>query len=838
MSEIATPHFGQWLEHAKSHYYPKIDNSQLRRLLIMLCLLVCTAMHAERMERVFFLYDASDGMAANSAQTIKCTDQGRIVITSIGHVHFFNGGSFTHIDPQSANEFPLPSYSGHYHLYFDHHNLLWVKDKYKVTCLDLMKEQFIVNVDSVIKHNGMQEAVEDMFGDSENYMYYQSKNRLYCPGRHLVVPIRETAQLHDVDIYDNHILLLFFANGIVSAYDLSKGSYLYDLPSWKDEDQAHYSESSVIYPDGRFYYQIRNGKKDAILMRYDAGLHEWKELMRTPYHLNNMILFDGILFVASEKGYWEYNPVSGEKKHQELLKLTSGRLLQTDVNAIGFDHQGGMWLGTEKRGLLYAKPFTSPFYTYSLSEPEALNYMSLLDNMPGVDNLEPLGRHVNCKYTDSRGWTWTGLYTGVQLERPGHKPYMLTFKDGMMNEMVHSVIEDDFHDIWASTSNGICHFFISGDSVSRIESYYDRDNIPNESFVNRRVMKLNDGTIVMQALDHIVTFNPHHFHTDSMSRMVLIPQLIHLMVNGHDIRPGMKLGSRVILEQSLNSTRNFSVGYNQNTMMLSFSGSNFLRPTQTYYRFRVKELNDEWRMMSYFNSDGRVDVNGLLRLPLVGLKPGTYTVEMQVSMSPEEWPQEPVAWTINVEEPWWRTSGLYVLLALLVLGILLANFYFYNKTLQLRMDVFGKQADLKHRVTSYAIQCKSFENEILTPQSLKTDGYMHIDSTFAEIMTKVVPFVQQCDDKDVSFDMQQLADMAGVSMSQLYHHLSLHFNESPRLMMLRLRLSMVAKMLTETDKTKEEIAEELGFASPNYMIASFYHYYRQTPDDYRNSTAR
>ena len=37
---------------------------------------------------------------------------------------------------------------------------------------------------------------------------------------------------------------------------------------------------------------------------------------------------------------------------------------------------------------------------------------------------------------------------------------------------------------------------------------------------------------------------------------------------------------------------------------------------------------------------------------------------------------------------------------------------------------------------------------------------------------------------------------------------------------------------------KERIAEELGFVSPNYMISSFFHYYRQTPDDYRNSTAR
>jgi transcriptional regulator GlxA family with amidase domain len=85
--------------------------------------------------------------------------------------------------------------------------------------------------------------------------------------------------------------------------------------------------------------------------------------------------------------------------------------------------------------------------------------------------------------------------------------------------------------------------------------------------------------------------------------------------------------------------------------------------------------------------------------------------------------------------------------------------------------------------------------------------------------------------------MHQLAEVAGVDMTQLLEQMSLHLNESPRLMMLNLRLNKVAKMLKETDYPIETIAEELGFTSTNYMIASFFHHYRMTPNDYRNSTA-
>ena len=810
-------------------------NHIARQLSTVVLFLVCHMMiHAERMERVFFSYDASHGLADNSAQTIRCTKTGRMVITTIGHVNFYDGAYFVHIDPKAENDFPLPMYSGHYHLYFDTHHHLWVKDKYKVTCVDLMKERFVINVDSVIKSMGMNQVVEDMFGDGENNMWFMSKGRLYCPKRKMDIPIAQKSELHDIDVYNN-TLLQFFANGVVSVFDLLSGRHLYDASSVKDNDEQKYSQSSVTYRDGRFFYQIRNGEKDALLMRFDAGSREWKELMHTPYHLNNMVLFDGILFIASEYGYWEYNPVSGEKTHQEYLKLANGRKLLTDVNTIAFDRQGGMWIGTEKRGLLYAKPFTSPFYAYTWDEPEAIKYGQMLDNLPEIANVEPLGRHVNCKYTDSRGWTWTGLYTGLQLERPAKDPYLFTVKDGMTNEMVHSVIEDDFHDIWASTSNGICHFFIEEDEVTRVESYYSLDNIPSESFVNRRAMKLNDGTIVMQSLDHIVTFNPHHFHTDSMSRMSLYPKLVRLMVNGREMKPDMKLDGRVILENAVTRTWEINVGYTQNTLSMTFSGLNFLRPTQTYYRFRVNGISDEWTVLSFFNSDGQVDNRGLLHLPLIGLKPGTYVIEVQVSMSPEQWPTEPLTWIIHVEEPWWRTTGLYAALGVLFVILMLLNFYIYNRNVRLRMSVFNEETDLKHRLMTYALRCKSLEEEILTPFTLQNEGSTHIDPVFAAIMTKIIPFIQQCKEQESDFDLQQLIEVAGVDAKQFYQQLSMHLNESPRLMLLRLRLSKVAKMLLDTDKTKEEIAEELGFTSTNYMIASFFHIYRQTPDDYRNS---
>jgi hypothetical protein len=44
---------------------------------------------------------------------------------------------------------------------------------------------------------------------------------------------------------------------------------------------------------------------------------------------------------------------------------------------------------------------------------------------------------------------------------------------------------------------------VNGD-VKYVMSFNNDDNVPNETFINGKALKLEDGTIIMQSLDHIV----------------------------------------------------------------------------------------------------------------------------------------------------------------------------------------------------------------------------------------------------------------------------------------------------------------------------------------------
>ena len=249
-----------------------MSRSHFLRLSILLvaCLLMPTVVNAlGDPDRIFISYDASNGLADNSAQSIKCTKTGRMLISTIGHINFYDGDTFAHIDPESEDAFPLPKYNGHYHLYFDRHHHLWVKDKRQVTCVDLTVERFIRNVGAVIKEMGMNKRVDDMFADVYNNMWFLSGNTLYGTDDHKEFKVRHASELHDVDVYNHKLHLQFYANSIVSVYDMEKGSFLYDIPAFTGADTLRYSESSVILPDSNIYYQIRNGEKESVLLRLD-----------------------------------------------------------------------------------------------------------------------------------------------------------------------------------------------------------------------------------------------------------------------------------------------------------------------------------------------------------------------------------------------------------------------------------------------------------------------------------------------------------------------------------------------------------------------------------------
>ena len=786
-------------------------------------------------DRRFRVINAADGLADNSAQTIKSTFSGRLVVSTIGHINFYDGSGFTHIS-SGDSRYLLPKYKGHYHLYFDDSHHLWLKDKGMVTCVNMLTEQFVSDIGSIFQAQGVKGHVEDMFVDSSGSIWLVQGNNIYSRHGKVSLPLRKGRVLQDMDISDN-IVLLFYDDCQVDVYDIIAKKKLYSTNSLNHEEVKDYQESSVIYKYRNGFFQIRNGNNKALLMWFDLGTRQWTKVLSTDYYLSNMTVKDDVLYISSAYGYWTYDTDSRQIEHYEMIKLTDGRELLTDMNCIEFDRQGGMWIGTEKRGLLYSKYIKSPFNVMTWDNPLSVKYAEMMDKVCTYDMLVK-GHRLNCTYKDSRGWIWVGSLNGLYYFKPGQKDSICVKKeDGMVNDVVHSIIEDGKHNIWVSTSNGIVGLVIKNGKVTFVNSFINSDGIPAEAFVNGRAMRLDDGTIVMQALDHVVSFNPMKMSIMEGNNILLHPKFVRLQVNGTNIFAGTEIDGRVVTEKAVSRLNMIELPSTQNSLSLKFSSLNYFRPIQTYYRYRVSGLQDKWVMLSYYNSRGLVDKNGILHLPLLGLEPGNYMVEVQASMYPGKWTTPPVKVVVRIKEPWWRTTGLTLLISGVFLILIIWNIVIFSGNSRLKMKRNVSEVELFRRIDGFISRAESCRMEKQTRRSVNDESEdvtsgADLDKDAVELLMELVPYSRNGKlDHNV---LVQLAMKKRIKLTDIYDIITNNIFRSPALLTMAMLLEKASRDLIESGMTVEEIAEKNNFASPNYFIAMFFRRYGMTPLQWRS----
>ena len=790
--------------------------------------------------RTYQVINAANELADNSAQIVVCTHSGRMIIATLGNLNFYDGVAFSHIATHTDYQYALPAYRGNYHLYFDNNHHLWLKDTHKVTCVDMMSEQFVANVDSVLK-TICQEPVEDLFVDNDGHVWLLTKKGLFSEMDGMYYKVHSNRNLQDLDVVDN-TLITFYESGEEIGQSLQTGNVVHRTRAYDDEMAQKYMNSSVILRYESGFFQVRNGDETSVLMWFDVKERKWTIVKEFPYHINNMELNEGKIYMPSEYGFWIYDIATQAMEWVRQLTIEGGATIETDCNMISFDMQGGIWIGTEKRGVLYGRPTTPAFKRYPWTDPKSLELERLMAGQ-NQDIYEFQGQRANCQYVDSRGWKWIGTMTGLYLfKEENASPVVFSKNNGLYNNVVHAVVEDKNHNIWLSTSNGIsCIMFDANNEVLFVNSFGRIDGVPIESFSNAKAKLMGNGHIIMQAIDHVVEFNPEDLYEISTPHPYkLFPKLISLLVNGNYAQPNVPMDGNVVIDRPFTGVRDISLNSDQTTVSLTFSALNYFRPLQTFYRVRVKGLPayNDWKVFSYFNGGGKVDGRGLLHLPLVGLEPGDYVLEIQVSLFPDQWEGTPFEWGVHVNEPWWRTTGIFWIVGIIMFVLIVVNLVVYMRNERLRMQRNHQEGDIIRKIRQFVQRCDITSNEILMPtlddfHLSPDDENTNLSSEFIETMIKLIPYVR--DHMRGELSMSQLSNVAHIDVVSLYRIMMADIYKSPRKLELICRLEKGLDLLLNTDKSVEQIADECGFYTPNYFMGSFFHHYRHTPTEYRES---
>ena len=106
-----------------------------------------------------------------------------------------------------------------------------------------------------------------------------------------------------------------------------------------------------------------------------------------------------------------------------------------------------------------------------------------------------------------------------------------------------------------------------------------------------------------------------------------------------------------------------------------------------------------------------------------------------------------------------------------------------------------------------------------------------LEPAFVKAMDKVKLLVMS--EKKKKMTMRRLSNAAGLGGKEFYQLVTNNIFKSPRALIKKTRLVEGEKLLRNTKMTIPEIAEQCGFITPNYFIASFFQKNRVTPQQYR-----
>lgn len=254
---------------------------------------------------------------------------------------------------------------------------------------------------------------------------------------------------------------------------------------------------------------------------------------------------------------------------------------------------------------------------------------------------------------------WLGTFGGglmkVQLNAIGEPTLIKGYhkKDGLRDEAIYGILEDDNEQLWLSTDMGIGHF----DPVKETFDFYDVNNgILSNNFRQSAYLKTRNGTMLIGGVNGLTVFNPSQINKNEMTPKILISRL---KINNQPIVVGQKMNNKVILERSISDIQELVVANNNRNLSLDIIVQHSATPNKNKLAYKLEGVNTDWI---------KIDA-GKTTATYTNLSSGTYNFLYKGANGDGVWTAKTESFTIKVLAPWyarWYSIALWIILVTLI----------------------------------------------------------------------------------------------------------------------------------------------------------------------------
>lgn len=371
-------------------------------------------------------------------------------------------------------------------------------------------------------------------------------------------------------------------------------------------------------------------------------------------------------------------------------------LCGNSITKIYKNNLGHLWIGTD-RGLNYfdGRKFKQYFHhahrQYSLSSSSILSI-----------------------FIDSKNRIWIGTKGGGLnlFDAKSDKFYNISSKNGLSNDVIQSIVEDNKGNLWLSSNRGLSKISFKNETLPfnsnsfSIFNYYVEDGLQSNQFLPGASNKNIAGELFFGGINGISFFNPNKIKMNNYKPSIVFTDFAirNKTVNLSD--------ENTPLFNAINETKEIELTYDQAFITLKYAGLNYINPNKNQYAYKLDGFtnDNDWHYVGNQKSATYTNLNA-----------GTYLFKVKASNNDGVWNEVPRTLKIIVLPPWWQTWWAYIIYVFLIGLILYFSYYYWLKTAKLKSDLLYEHLIREKDQELYQSKLNFFTNishEIKTPLTL------------------------------------------------------------------------------------------------------------------------
>ncbi|MEM8892770.1 MAG: triple tyrosine motif-containing protein, partial [Bacteroidota bacterium] len=441
----------------------------------------------------------------------------------------------------------------------------------------------------------------------------------------------------------------------------------------------------------------KSANKGAFLFEGELGNNKGWNILETAAIWTMVFDQKGRMWIGTDKGLFRKDPADLEFRHfvhepDNPHSLRDSKYLRRIYEAA----DGSIWITTSK-GLHKYREESEDFLIYS-DDGEAGKNLSTSSTF--------------CTLMDRKGRIWVGTQgSGMNVILPGAEDdfQVLHFfeTDGLPSNLIMGLLEDEFGQIWGSSSNGLFRFYPDSliahqhEAEDYLRLYDSYDGLQSNEFLEGSYAADAEGHFYFGGVNGYNVFHP----SELLDRQQEVPlYLTRLKVLNKELKAGEEIrAGEIPLPQDLCNLRDLYLSWRDYFFSIDFSALNYQGPEKTEYAYKLDGLHEEW-----------IEIGLQRSATFTNLDPGDYTLRVKASNADGIWNKEERRLGIHISTPPWKSWWAYCLYVLGVLALISLYIRFRirerEKELQTKMRI--EEAKMEEREVVRKNTAADFHDEL------------------------------------------------------------------------------------------------------------------------------